>query len=95
MKKIEDYFTIDLYVDDKFIVTSKPFTTTSGLISVCKDIANTLVTFKEKECEVLLYRNKEYEDSHDFYNQHNYFRNFCEVITAIYYHCDFDLYINN
>ena len=95
MKKIEDYFTIDLYVNDKFIVTTKPFTTTCGLISVCRDIANTLDTLQGKDCEVWLYRNKEYEDSHCFYNQYNYFRNFCEVISGVYYHCDFDLYINN
>ena len=90
---MKDYFNIELYVDDKLIVTSAPFTSTKELINICESMSN-IVSVKGRgtHCEVLLYRNGEYEYSYDFYNEYNYHRNVCELIVAVYYQCEFGVY---
>ena len=91
MKKIKDYYNVDLYVDDKLVVISEPFTTTKELISICINMSN-MLSVLGGHCEVMLYRNGEYEYSYDFYNEYHYYRNICELIVAVYHQCEFGVY---
>ena len=91
MKKIKDYYNIDLYVDEKPVIASEPFTTTKELINACESISN-ILNVSGVHCDVVLYRNGRREYSYDFYNQYNYHRNMCELIVAVYYHCEFNIY---
>lgn len=90
---MKDYFNIDLYIDNKLIIAREPFTSTKELISACESMSK-IVSEKRRgrHCEVVLYRNGGFKYSYDFYNQYNYHRNVCELIVAVYYHCDFDIY---
>ena len=90
---MKSYFNIELYVDDKIVTTSEPFTSTKELISICESMSN-IISERGRgiHCEVLLYRDGGYEYSYDFYNEYNYHRNLCELLTAVYYHCEFNVY---
>ena len=90
---MKPYFNVDMYIDNKKIYASEPFTTTKELISICEGVSNIITTSGcGIHCEVVLYRDGGREYSYDFYNEYNYHRNLCELLTAVYYHCEFNVY---
>lgn len=86
-------FQIELKLDGKLIKASKVFTTTAHFINEAYELADSLKGKAESECEVVLFVNGEYENSAFFDKQENYSKNFCYIISLVYYVCDLFVYI--
>lgn len=87
------YFNVDVYVDDKNIYESKPFTSAKELLEICEDIAKVLDGVADyKWYEVHFFYNGKYDALRMNEKKENHYHNFCELVTAIYYHLDFDVY---
>lgn len=87
-------FQIELKLDGKLIKASKVFTTTKRFISEAYELADALEDKAGSECEVVLFIDDEYEDSAFFDKQDNYSKNFCSIISQLYYVCDLFVYID-
>lgn len=87
-------FQIELKLDGKLITVTKIFTTSAQFINECYELAKVLEDETWDECEVVLFVNDEYEDSAFFDNQKNYSKNFCYLISQIFYVCDLFVYID-
>lgn len=86
-------FRVELRVDEKLVKTSKLFSATKHLISEVHDLTSTLEGYPEGSfCEVYLYCNEHFNGDSVFFKKKTYAQNFCELITRIYYFCDFDVY---
>lgn len=87
-------FQIELKLDGKLVTVSKIFTRTTHFINECYELAKVLDDEVWSECEVVLFVNDEYENSAFFDNQKDYSKNFCYLITQIFYVCDLFVYID-
>lgn len=91
---MKPYFSVELRVDGKLVKTSKVFSLTKHLISEVHDFSSTLEEYPDGSfCEVYLYYNGYFNGDNAFFKKKTYAQNFCELITRIYYFCDFDVYV--